>query len=181
MTWSNSTAYSSDSRGADAPGRITRCRGFTLIELIVTAIVAAILTTLVIPSMMTFVFNNRLTTQINSFAADLAFARSEAIKRGAVVSVTALDGSDNQNEWGPGWHTVAPDGSDLRSTPALSGDNRLDSIEDRTTIQYLASGFIADTSSLHFKLCDHRSGPFGKELTLELSGRTATRGQVNCP
>ena len=155
--------------------------GFTLIELIVTVFVAAILATLVVPNMMTFVLNNRLTTQINDIAADFVLARSEAIKRGTIITVVAADGTDDGNEWGGGWRIVTPDGTNLRSAGPLSGGNRLDSMDDRTAIQYLPGGFISGTSSLRFKLCDDRSGATGKELTIELSGRITVRSQITCP
>jgi type IV fimbrial biogenesis protein FimT len=62
-------------------------KGFTLVELIVTVVVAAILLTLAAPNLSSFIQRDRLGTQANDLLADLAFARSEAIKRGAAVIV----------------------------------------------------------------------------------------------
>lgn len=56
-------------------------RGFTLIELIVTLSVVAILATVALPGMRNFILEHRLRTQVNDFVSDLSFARSEAIKR----------------------------------------------------------------------------------------------------
>ena len=50
--------------------------GFTLIELMITLAVAAIVLTVGIPSFQDFVYNNRLTTQANRFVTDMALARS---------------------------------------------------------------------------------------------------------
>jgi type IV fimbrial biogenesis protein FimT len=66
-------------------------KGFTLVELIVTLVVAAILLTLAAPNLSSFLQRDRLGTQANDLLADLAFARSEAIKRGAVVIVCKTD------------------------------------------------------------------------------------------
>ncbi len=66
---------------------IARQYGFTLVELIITLVVAAILLTLAAPNLTSFLKRDRLATQANDLLADLALARSEAIKRGAVVVV----------------------------------------------------------------------------------------------
>lgn len=61
--------------------------GFTLIELIVTLTIAAILLALAAPSMTSFIRRDRLVTQANELVADLSLARSEAIKRGFRVTI----------------------------------------------------------------------------------------------
>ena len=62
-------------------------RGFTLIELMITLAVAAILLTVAVPSFQTLIKRNALTARTNNFIADLHFARGEAAKRGSDVSV----------------------------------------------------------------------------------------------
>ncbi len=61
--------------------------GLTLVELVITLVVAAILLTLAAPNLTGFLKRDRLATQANELVADLALARSEAIKRGGVVVV----------------------------------------------------------------------------------------------
>jgi len=56
--------------------------GFTLIELIVTITVAAILLTLAIPSFESVINSNRLTAAANEMMASLQTARMESIRRG---------------------------------------------------------------------------------------------------
>ena len=63
------------------------CRGFTLLELMVTIAVLAILTTIAIPNFRDLVQNNRVTTQANELVSALTFARTEAVKRGRNVEV----------------------------------------------------------------------------------------------
>lgn len=61
--------------------------GFTLIELMVTVGLAAILMAVAIPNMRDFMRNNRLTGTVNDLLHSLQVARTEAIKRqnGSVV------------------------------------------------------------------------------------------------
>ena len=76
--------------------------GFTIIELIVTLAMVAILAGFAVPALQDLIDNNRSTAQANNFLAALTLARSEAIKRRASVNVVAVDSSDAANEWGPG-------------------------------------------------------------------------------
>ena len=61
--------------------------GFTLIELMVTVAVLAIVLSLGVPSYRALIINNRLTAQANALVASINLARSEAIKRGVRVWV----------------------------------------------------------------------------------------------
>lgn len=62
-------------------------RGFTLIELMITLIIAAVVLAFGVPSFESFIRKGRLTSETNNLIADLQFARSEAIKRGIRVTV----------------------------------------------------------------------------------------------
>lgn len=73
--------------------RSKRCRGFTLIELMVTVALIAILMTIAAPSFTTFQRNAELTSRINTLLASINAARSEAMKRGRDAVVIPLDGS----------------------------------------------------------------------------------------
>ena len=64
-------------------------RGFTLLELMLTISVTAVLLGLAVPSFLETVRNNRLIAQNNEFIGALNFTRSEALKRSASVSMCA--------------------------------------------------------------------------------------------
>jgi type IV fimbrial biogenesis protein FimT len=59
----------------------SRHRGFTLIELMVTAALVGILLAAVIPNMRTFLRNNQLSGGVNDMLHSIQVARTEAIKR----------------------------------------------------------------------------------------------------
>jgi type IV fimbrial biogenesis protein FimT len=80
--------------------------GVTLIELLAAISVMAILGTLAAPSFRNFTLNSERTTAVNSFFHALFLARSEAIKRGKVVTVCkSADGATclEHGEWTSGW------------------------------------------------------------------------------
>jgi type IV fimbrial biogenesis protein FimT len=74
--------------------------GFTLIELMITIAIAAIVLGLAIPSFTSTIASNRLTTGANELVTALNFARSEAIKRGIQVTVRNKGAS---SQWESGW------------------------------------------------------------------------------
>lgn len=59
--------------------------GFTLLELMITIAIVAILITVVLPGFSEFFARNRLTAQTNDFITAISLARNEAIKRGRPV------------------------------------------------------------------------------------------------
>src|SRR5687768_6824004 len=65
-----------------------RGRGFTLTELVVTVGIAGVLLALGAPALSEMMAAQRVKTATVDFYTSLAYARSEAIKRNAVVTVT---------------------------------------------------------------------------------------------
>jgi type IV fimbrial biogenesis protein FimT len=64
-----------------------RHNGFSLLELMVTITVAAILLAIAVPSFRDVIHRNQVTAGSNDVLASLAYARSEAIDRGQMVSM----------------------------------------------------------------------------------------------
>ena len=64
-----------------------RSRGFTLVELLVVLTIAAILVASAVPSLSWFIASSRTTNSADTMVAAFERARSEAVRRSAVVSV----------------------------------------------------------------------------------------------
>lgn len=73
--------------------------GFTLIELMVTLAVAAILLVIAVPSFVTFQRNSELTSATNALVGAISAARGEALKRGMSAVVVPATGSNWTNGW----------------------------------------------------------------------------------
>ena len=96
-----------------------REQGFTLIELMVTIAVAAILTTLAASPMSKMFASNRVQTEASSFVSDLMLARAEAVKRGQGVSLCASANGTSclgTNTWTSGW-IIFSDPTQCNPTP----------------------------------------------------------------
>lgn len=97
-------------------------QGFTLIELMVTIVVAGVLLGIGVPGFVSIINNNRLTTSANELVATLNLARSEAVKRGVQVTVRRK-GSTTQ-VWDNGWNVFV----DIAGTPG--GNNLGEFLDD---------------------------------------------------
>lgn len=88
-------------------------RGFTLVELMVTIAVLAVLVAIAFPSFEATLRSNRVATSNNALLGALSMARSEAVRntRGGGVCASA-DGEGCNGTWSNGWIAFADnDGS----------------------------------------------------------------------
>ncbi len=62
-------------------------RGFTIVELMIVIVIAAVLAGIAAPNMSEFVKNNSRTTRVNTMVSALNYARGQAVTRNARVSL----------------------------------------------------------------------------------------------
>lgn len=71
---------------------LRRGSGFTLLELMVTLVVASVLVAIAVPSFNQMIVTNRLTAQANDMVSAINFARSEAVMRNARIRFCRANG-----------------------------------------------------------------------------------------
>jgi type IV fimbrial biogenesis protein FimT len=160
--------------------------GFTLIELMVTISVAAILLTIALPSYRSFVLNSRMSAQSNDFLSALQLARSEAVKRGTQVS--ACKSANNtqcttSGTWAQGWIVFVDgstagtvDGTDvvLRAFSTLSGNSTLagsTNVADYVAYQANGATSLAVGANGIVSLCPTPGAVSGRDIQITASGR----------
>lgn len=95
-----------------------RAGGFTLVEMLATVSIMAILLSVAVPGMRDLLESQRLRSAAFDLMADLSLARNEALKRGANVTVSPQSGTD----WTTGWQVrLAADNSVLRQRSPAGG------------------------------------------------------------
>lgn len=127
-------------------------RGFTLIEVLVVMTIMTIMAGLATPALQSFVAAQRVKTAASDFALAAIFARSEAIKRNAEVSVVAASGG-----WQNGW-TVQLGSVSLSTQQPYKRLVMSASSEDLTEIVYQGSGRLKGSARPNLNIKDDRGG-----------------------
>ncbi len=173
-------------------------RGLTLIELLVTVAVVVIIAVLAPPMLANMLDSNRSIAHYNKLAGSLALARSESIRRGAIISICgSSDGAScNTANWETGWLVFADTNKDgtvdggesiLHIVAALQ-DNytlRLSNSDQITTLQYRADGALRDRDGDGFDrgtftICDAAANiTKAKALNLNITGRPSKARDTN--
>jgi type IV fimbrial biogenesis protein FimT len=79
--------------------------GYTLLELMITIAISAILLSIAIPSFQALIASSQLTTQTNNLLTALSLARTQAIKNNIRATLCTSDNGTNctQTPWHDGW------------------------------------------------------------------------------
>lgn len=166
--------------------------GFTMVELMITLVIAAILLAIGVPGFSAFIQNSRIDTQTQTLRTSLNFAREEAVKRAAPVSVCR---SNNQTgcagNWEDGWLVFVDADRDgvvdagdtlLRVVEPLSGGNTLAYGHAANYLGFDSQGFLHANLAGTFTLCDSRGAASAQGIEVVNTGRSrAVNAGLVCP
>lgn len=172
-----------------------RTQGFTLVELLVTLLVATLLLTLGVPAMRDFVLDGRIVAATNDFVTSVNLARATAIKqqRNAQICVSTTWNNipptpptcTGGTNWTDGWVVWVDQDADtvldlnevLRVGENQTGGTSLAGAAS-TLFQYDATGFVNAGDTVD--VCDGRAGETGRRITVAATGRVNMSRRV-CP
>ncbi|MGV2291336.1 GspH/FimT family protein [Trinickia sp. YCB016] len=109
-----------------AGSRWSGCRGFTLVELLVVAVLVALFGVMAMPSFIAWRMRDQVDARARVLVSSLTYARSEAIRRGVRVTLCRIDAArrclaarapcdDGALDWSCGWAVLA----DARVAPSV--------------------------------------------------------------
>lgn len=150
---------------------LRQMHGFTLVELMITLVVAAILLTVAVPNFQAFILNNRMTSYANDMMTTLSYVRSEAVKRAANVTVCASsDGATcTGGDWEDGWVVRDAAGNVLKAQQALGGATTMTGVD---TIIFSNTGrMTAPAAITTLTINAGTTGIDGRQIQIDPSGR----------
>jgi type IV fimbrial biogenesis protein FimT len=160
-----------------------RCRacGFTLVELMVTIAIAAILLMIAVPSFTTMLENNRETSAANSLVNALTDARNNALRTGASVTICPTANPTDTicaANWNTGWGVIsAPAGgaSVLLASGNLGAYNvTVKASGGSNPLVFTPRGLVTGLITDLFTFCDSRGSVYARSVVVNTGGYIQT-------
>ncbi|WP_084488004.1 MULTISPECIES: GspH/FimT family pseudopilin [Cobetia] len=168
--------------------RVYMMRGFTLIELMVTIAVLAIISTIAVPAWQGFIARQEVASTTETLTSALNYARSTAVTRGLQVSVCPLsnDGSrcEATTEWNNGWAVVLGSPADALSS---FSSNKVEVLREHASGALVQSGTNsisfddqgAASNTTRLLICGTATSAAHRQLELSVIGRLAPEAYGN--
>ncbi len=154
--------------------------GFTIVELMITLIIASVLLTVGVPSFAEIIKQNKITSETNTVISALNYARNETITQDNDVTLQPI--TTSSTDWTAGWQVIV-DGNTLRFYEAVDDVSlTLSHPDGDTTIVYKSDGSIESTAAVTLTLTpdDCESGEDDiRQITISLPGHVSL-SRVNC-
>lgn len=174
----------------------TAQNGFTIIELMVTLVIAGVVFAFALPAYQEVTINNKLAAGINEFSTALLTARSEAVQRNRNVIVctssnaitVALPSCNAAVTWDKGWiaYVDLDNDGNIDADEVIRVGNPLDSgyvidgsANVTTTVTYTPTGEVVNAGS--FALCKSADTKYARQIDISLSGRIKLVDHVTTP
>ena len=145
---------------------VRAARGYTLVEVLIVTMLLGVLLAAGVPQLADFVRQQRVKTTSFDLFSTLVHARSEAIARNGLVTVTPTGGS-----WINGWTVTGPGGTVIRRQEAVQAM----SITGPDAVVFAESGRLDATARPQFALTTTGANAAHRCIRVDLSGRPVSK------
>jgi len=160
-------------------------RGFTIIEAVITVLIAAIFLAAAVPSYYALIQNNKVAMTTNKLSAAFNMARMEAVKRGVKVTVcsaanSSLSSCGTTTQWVNGWIIF----TDANNNDTIDSNNDLTYVSEavpkgvaitasRKNVGYNSAGFLSGSALIIVIKAPGCTGNNARQISISTSGRVS--------
>jgi type IV fimbrial biogenesis protein FimT/type IV fimbrial biogenesis protein FimU len=170
----------------------SRKQGFTLIELMVAILIVAILSTIALPSMNTFLVGMRVDNEISEIQRLLLTARNMAINTGRNTTICPLNGANCTNNWQNQISVFTNDSNTTNNNIYNAATEQLVKVKGSTQIGdklqftipspivYTPTGrLLLPSVASAFRYCPQGEADSSRGIDLSFSGRSYTSSDTD--
>ena len=163
-------------------------RGFSLIEMVTVLSVLSVLLAIAAPGLASLTSANAVSGAQSDLATAMTLARSEALKRGAVVAIAATSPVHGA-EFSGGWTIFVDANSNgaldagetvVRQQDAYHGDLRVATASGATSIAFNGRGFLVPSAMVTVTVCSSQAAK-SYQIRVEPVGLTDVAETTGCP
>ena len=159
-----------------------------MIELLAAMAIAAVMMMFAFPAFNDFIDQRRMTTNANALISAINFARNEATRRGAEVTLQTQDAADSDNEWGLGFCVTEGDPGncdDPLQIFTIDGSVTVDALgalDNEDAMSFNSRGMLQDGLQGQIQVCgeDAADDP-GRVININAIGRASILDLVCFP
>lgn len=174
---------------------VSRSIGFSMVEMLITILVATLLLVVAVPTFQNSMQNARINSEINALSNSLSFARMTSLSQGISTMVCPFGSAGSTtcgSNWSNGWIVITqPTTGSPALLQAFQAKSTTGTLTATGATNVLFSNRGLAQTQVNFKLCDSRGSSYGTSLVVMTTGYVQvagsqgqaawTGGSLTCP